>query len=54
MNFWKFKYVSIFLVWKKLNKSNSETKIGLGYYSRNSYEFLLIGTRGKIGKYRRF
>ena len=51
MSSWGFKYLNILSIWKKVTK-HGEPRLGLGYYTRNSYEFLLIGIKGKIGKFR--
>ena len=42
---WGFKYINVFLVWKK-TKENGDTRKGMGYYSRGVYEYLLLGSIG--------
>ena len=49
---WGFNYLNIFLVWKKVTNEYVE-RTGLGRYSKSVYEFLIIGTKGKVGKLRR-
>ena len=46
-NYWGITYKGVFLVWKKINLTGA-TRMGMGYYSRVGYEFLLLATKGKI------
>ena len=39
---WKYEYMGFLLVWVKINKSNGLPKAGLGYWSRNNCEFLIL------------
>ena len=48
----QFKFLNIFLIWKKVTKENVE-KLGLGRYSKGVHEFLIMGTKGKVGHFRR-
>ncbi len=43
---WGFKYITGPFVWSKVNKDASQY-CGLGFYSRSSTEFVLMGKRGK-------
>lgn len=51
MKAWGFDYVTVYLVWTKRNKNGTPVN-GLGYYTRSSCEFLLLGKRGSILKYK--
>jgi N6-adenosine-specific RNA methylase IME4 len=44
---WGFEYKTVFLVWEKLNKTNGNTSMGLGWYSRSCAEFVLVFTVGR-------
>lgn len=49
LNLWGFKYFNILLVWAKLTR-NETPHMGLGYWSRNCVEFLLMSKRGQVAK----
>jgi N6-adenosine-specific RNA methylase IME4 len=51
MESWGFRYVTMFFVWVKT--TNGKIKGGrCGFYTRQSSEFVLMGTKGKIGKFK--
>ena len=45
MRFWGFKYIPVFVMWRKINNDGKVRK-GMGFYSRSAYEFLLLGSLG--------
>ena len=49
---WNVRYINTFLVWRKIN-GNGSTQMGMGYYSRNSCEFMILGAIGNISQLRR-
>lgn len=49
---WGFTPTSPFLVWRKTYKDGTPV-CGLGHYTRSCHEFLLLGKRGRIMKFRR-
>jgi N6-adenosine-specific RNA methylase IME4 len=50
MEKWGYTYKTIGFTWVKLNKKTPTPFIGLGYYSRSNCEYLIIGTKGKVGR----
>jgi len=51
MEGWGFRYRTTFLTWIKIAEAGQVLK-GVGNYSRSNAEFLLLGTCGKVGKFR--
>jgi len=49
---WGFKMTAVFLTWIKVNKGNGDIATGVGHWSRSATELILLGTRGKVSKYR--
>lgn len=47
MEEWGFKYKTCGFVWVKKNKKSNTNFWGMGFYTRQNAEFLLIGTKGK-------
>lgn len=47
MKQWSFDFRCVFQTWIKTCR-DGRPRMGLGYYSRSSVEFLLLGVRGKI------
>ena len=52
LEIWGYTYINTLLVWVKLNKSNEKPKIGLGFWSRNNVELLLMGRRGTFAHFK--
>lgn len=52
INAWGFKYITMFAVWRKIYKSGRPVCCP-GHYTRSCHEFLLLGTRGTVGRFRR-
>lgn len=52
MRTWGFEPISMFLVWRKVYQDGSPV-CGIGHYTRSCHEFLLLGRRGKIVKFRK-
>ena len=52
INHWGFKFISVAFVWRKITQEG-KARLGMGYYSRAVFEYLLLATKGKVGKYRR-
>lgn len=48
INAWGFRYYGLFKTWIKTNKKSDSLFWGMGYYSRQNPEILLIGLKGKI------
>ena len=48
---WGFQYVNFLLVWVKLTQEGVD-QMGLGYWTRNNAEFLILATRGKCAQWR--
>ena len=48
INAWGFRYYGLFKNWIKINKKSDSLFWGMGYYSRQNPEILLIGLKGKI------
>jgi len=46
MSAWGFEYLTVGLVWIKMNKSG-QPSFGIGYWTRNSAELCLLGKRGR-------
>lgn len=46
MNSWGFLYKSVAFVWIKKNKISDSYFTGMGFYTRQNAEFVLLGTRG--------
>lgn len=46
---WGFDYKTVFTVWEKL-ATTGNTSVGLGFYTRSCYEFLLLATKGNMKK----
>lgn len=44
---WGFNYKTVGFVWIKQNKKSSSKFFGMGFYTRQNAEFLLIATKGK-------
>jgi N6-adenosine-specific RNA methylase IME4 len=47
---WGFKYKGLAYCWIKKNKKSNSNFWGLGYYTRQNPEVLLVGVRGKVKK----
>lgn len=47
---WGFKYKGLAFNWVKKNKKSYSNFWGMGYYTRQNPEILLVGVRGKIKK----
>jgi N6-adenosine-specific RNA methylase IME4 len=48
MNSWGFEFKTIAFTWVKTNKKTTDTVFwGMGYWTRQNSEYVLIGTRGK-------
>ena len=48
LHFWGFEYVNILLTWVKVS-NNGNPKQGLGLWTRNNVELLLMAKKGKVG-----
>lgn len=48
---WGFTYKTVFIVWEKTDKSGNAV-MGMGSYTRSSFEFMLVFTRGKPLQYK--
>ncbi len=48
---WGFKYKTIFIVWRKIYESG-KPRCGMGWYTRPCHEYLLLGVRGSVLKFR--
>lgn len=48
---WGFKYITVAFVWEKLT-STGKTVANLGAWTMKNYELCLLGTRGKMLKYK--
>jgi N6-adenosine-specific RNA methylase IME4 len=46
MKAWGFEFKSIAFVWVKKNKIADSNFVGMGFYTRQNAEFVLLGTRG--------
>lgn len=46
MSAWGFEYKSVAFVWVKKNKKANSNFTGMGFYTRQNSEFVLLGTRG--------
>ena len=46
MKAWGFEYKSCAFVWVKKNKKSDSLFTGMGFYTRQNAEFVLLGTRG--------
>lgn len=46
MTAWGFEYKSVAFVWIKKNKKANSNFTGMGFYTRQNAEFVLLGTRG--------
>ena len=51
LNSWGYEYVNILLTWVKTD-SKGNCKLGLGYWTRNNSEFLLMARKGKTQHFR--
>lgn len=48
MNFWGFEFKTIAFTWVKTNKKTTDSLFwGMGYWTRQNSEYVLMGTRGK-------
>jgi N6-adenosine-specific RNA methylase IME4 len=45
---WGFTFKSVAFVWVKTNKISSQYFTGMGFYTRQNAEFVLVGTRGAL------
>lgn len=52
MEYWGFKYVTMFAVWRKVYADGTPIH-GMGHYTRSCHEFLLLGKKGRIKQFRR-
>lgn len=48
---WGFRYINNFLTWVKVDRRGRPVH-GVGHYTRSNAEFLLLGARGRVSKYR--
>jgi N6-adenosine-specific RNA methylase IME4 len=51
MNAWGFEYKTMFMTWIKTTKGEIKTD-RLGFYTRQSCEYVLMGSRGNVLKYK--
>ena len=51
INAWGYKYVNVLFVWVKMNKSNAP-KLGMGFWSRNNVEVVVLATKGRTSVFR--
>lgn len=49
---WGFKYITVAFVWEKLTKTG-KTVANLGAWTMKNYELCLLGTKGKMLKYKK-
>ena len=48
---WGFQFINFLLVWVKLTQ-DGVTRMGLGYWTRNNSEFLILATKGRCAQWR--
>ena len=48
---WGFHYKTVFLVWNKVDKAG-KPKLGPGFYTRPSIEYLFLGVKGSVLKHK--
>jgi site-specific DNA-methyltransferase (adenine-specific) len=53
MKAWGYKYTTLFAIWVKTDKNGNLKGKRLGYYTRQLSEVVLLGTRGKVLKYKK-
>ena len=49
---WKYKYINILVVWRKVTKNGDTSRRVLGKWTRINCEYLLLGTYGNSFKYK--
>lgn len=49
---WGFRYVTCFVTWVKVCKSEDKPVFGTGYYTRSNAELCLLGLKGNMSYYR--
>jgi len=52
IEYWGFKYVTMFAVWRKVYADGTPVT-GCGHYTRSCHEFILLGRKGRIKQFRR-
>jgi len=52
METWTFKYITVAFIWEKISK-NGITVANLGAWTMKNYELCLLGTKGKMLKYKK-